>query len=289
MTISKSFDNYLTHVKKYRAHGTYLYYRKNFKVIKPIIHELQYKEEGDIDNLFFENIIDYFLSKTTKKNSKINDAISCIITAFNYNNIKYPKRYKLKDDTESFRALSEDEFNQMLNYIKSLDINKSNNLSWSLAVCLFLDTGVRLSELLDLRFKNVDLDHDIILLDHTKNGKKRYAFFDTLSKDLLIKAKKKNHEHVLWNYDKNKPIDKYSLEHFFNKINRHVDSPYRIHAHRLRKTFATKLLRKGCPLTTISKLLGHQDIRQTMIYLEIDQVMLNKDYREFYPYEIDKT
>jgi integrase len=229
------------------------------------------------------------LSKTTKKHSKINDAISCVITAFNYSDLKYPKRYKLRDDTESFRALTEEEFNQMMNYVSKLDLKQSNNLSWSLAICLFLDTGVRLSELLDLRFKNVDLDNDIILLEHTKNGKKRYAFFDTLSKDLLIKAKRKKHEHVLWNYDKNKPIDKYSLEHFFNKLNRNVDSPYRIHAHRLRKTFATKLLRNGCPLTTISKLLGHQDIRQTMIYLEIDQVMLNKDYREFYPYKKEKA
>ncbi len=151
---------------------------------------------------------------------------------------------------------------------------------------MFLDTGVRLSELLDMKFKNVDFDNQVILLDHTKNDKKRYVFFNILSKDILLRARKNKHQYVLWNYEKNTPLNKRSLEHFFDKINNHINSDTRIHAHRLRKTFATKLLRKGCPVTTISKLLGHQDIRQTMIYLQIDQLLLAKDYKEFYPYEI---
>lgn len=74
------------------------------------------------------------------------------------------------------------------------------------------------------------------------------------------------------------------MEHFFDKLNEYTKPIERIHPHRLRKTFATKLLRNGCPLTTISKLLGHKDIRQTMKYLQIDQVMLERDYNHFYPY-----
>jgi len=46
MLVSKSFDNYLNHVKKYRAHGTYLYYRKNSNVLNPIISELKYISGG---------------------------------------------------------------------------------------------------------------------------------------------------------------------------------------------------------------------------------------------------
>lgn len=284
MKIKDTFSAYLKHVQKYRAEGTHNYYCKNFKVIEPILDELGYEFTYQIDDLFFENIIDYFLSQTTKKNSKINDSISCIITAFNFSSIKHPKRYKLKNDTESFKAISEEELDKILNYVGSLDIKKSNNLSWSLAICLFLDTGVRLSEILDIQFKHIDFDHNAIHLQHTKNGDRRYVFFNILSRDLLIKAKKKKSDYVLWNYERGTRLSKRSLEHFFDKLNNNIKTQERIHAHRLRKTFATKLLRKGCPLTTISKLLGHKDIRQTMIYLEIDQVMLEKDYKEFYPY-----
>ncbi|HOI85728.1 MAG TPA: tyrosine-type recombinase/integrase [Acholeplasmataceae bacterium] len=284
MMIKETFEKYLTHVQKYRAHGTFLYYRKNFKMILPILNDLRYETSESIDKQFFENITDYFLVNTEKKNSKINDALSCIITALNFSDINYPKRYKLRKDTVSFKVLSEHELDQLLNYTSNLNLKRSNNLSWALAICLFLDTGVRLSELLDIRFKNIDYDNNMILLDHTKNGEKRYVFFNTLSNDLLIQARKKRTEYVLWNYEKNTRLNKRSLEHFFDKLNNSIESSERIHPHRLRKTFATKLLSKGCPLTTISKLLGHKDIRQTMIYLQIDNIMLKKDYNNYYPY-----
>ena len=285
MKMKEVFEVFLKHVEKYRAKGTHLYYKKNYNVIIPILDELGYQFTYQIDDLFFENIIDFFMSQTIKKNSKINDAVSCIITALNFNGIKYPKRYKLKDDTESFSALSQSDLQKVINYIEGLDLRSSNNLAWALSIYLFLDTGVRLSELLDIQFKNVDFENKVILLDHTKNGQKRYVFFDTLSIDLLIKAKKRKSNYVLWNYEKNLKLNTRSLEHFFDKMNRDIQPDYKIHAHRLRKTFATRLLRKGCPLTSISKILGHKDIRQTMIYLEIDQVMLAKDYKEYYPYK----
>lgn len=284
MKIEEAFNAYLIHVLKYRSRGTHSYYKKNYNVIIPMLVDLGYIYCYQIDDLFFENLIDYFLAKTTKKNSKINDAISCIITALNFSNVKYPKRYKLKDDTESFKALSDDELDKVLEYVKKMSYSESNNLAWALSICLFLDTGVRLSELLDIRFKNVDFDNNMISLDHTKNGQKRVVFFDELSRDLLLKAKRKKTEHVIYNYEKGTQLNKRSLEHFFDKLNRNLNTDEAIHAHRLRKTFATRLLRKGCPLTTISKLLGHKDIRQTMIYLQIDQVMLAKDYKEFYPF-----
>ncbi len=284
MKIQEVFNLYLRHVNKYRSKGTFAYYRKHFNMLVPILESMGYVETNNIDDQFFENIIDYFMSNTIKKNSKINDTVSCIITAFNFSDVKYPRRYKLQDDTESFKALSEDELDRLLQYVGNLKLNHSNNLSWSLAICLFLDTGVRLSELLEMRFKNIDFDHSMIELDHTKNGEKRYVFFNVLSKDLLMRAYKKKTEYVLWNYEKGTRLNKRSLEHFFDKLNNNIKPAERIHPHRLRKTFATKLLRKGCPLTTISKLLGHKDIRQTMIYLQIDQVMLEKDYKEFYPF-----
>jgi integrase len=285
MKIEETFDKYLKHVKKYRAYDTYLYYRKNFKMILPIIYQLGYITVDSISDDFFENITDYLLEKTEKKNSKINDAISCIITALNFSSIKYPKRYKLKNDTDSFKVLSEYELDVLLKYVSSLKLYESNNLAWALAIYLFLDTGVRLSELLDIKFSNIDFDNEMILLNHTKNGEKRYVFFNVLSSDLLYKAKRKKTEYVLWNYVKNTRLNKRSLEHFFDKLNEKINPSERIHPHRLRKTFATKMLRNGCPITSISKLLGHKDIRQTMVYLQIDQMMLGKDYKEYYPYE----
>ncbi len=284
MRLKDAFEAYLIHVQKYRAKGTHLYYRKNYKTLNPILDSLGYLEAADIDDHFFERIIDYLLANTEKKNSKINDMISSVITALNFSGIKFPRRFKLKNDTESFKALSEDELDALLKYIGKLDLKRSNNLAWSLAIRLFLDTGVRFSEILDLKFEDVDFKLEMIRLRHTKNNERRIVFYNVLSRDLLMMAKRKKKDYVLWNYVTDQKLNQRSLEHFFEKLNDHLKLDQRIHAHRLRKTFATRMLWKGCPLTTISKLLGHKDIRQTMIYLEIDQVILSRDYQEFYPF-----
>jgi len=74
------------------------------------------------------------------------------------------------------------------------------------------------------------------------------------------------------------------LFYFFNIIQRELKFDKKITSHRLRKTFATRLLRNGCPLNTIQKLLGHGDIKMTMKYLEIDRDMLEEDYSIYYPF-----
>ena len=48
-----------------------------------------------------------------------------------------------------------------------------------------------------------------------------------------------------------------------------MKSGYHISAHRLRHTFATRLLNKGADIPTIGNLLGHKDIRTTMRYAEV--------------------
>jgi len=98
MTIKQSIEKYLDHVNRYRSKGTYLYYLKSFKLIESSLNELGYYELNDIDDLIFEELTDFLLKVTNKKNSKINDTISCLITLLNFFEVQHPKRFKLKDD-----------------------------------------------------------------------------------------------------------------------------------------------------------------------------------------------
>ncbi|MDY0139108.1 MAG: site-specific integrase [Candidatus Izemoplasmatales bacterium] len=276
---------YLEHSKKYNSHGTYLYYKKNFKSLLLAFNKINVAYVEDVDDQIFEKLTDYYLNLGKNKNSKINDIISSSITVFRFYSVPIPKRYKLRDDTTGFKALNQTEYSEVKKYVNSLDINNPNNISWGLSILLLLDTGVRLSELFDIKFKNVDLTTESIYLEHTKNGKKRYVLFGKLSRKFLVAASKQKKEYVIWNYNKNARMNKYSLYHFLDKMNVSLEFKHNIHPHRLRKTFATRLLIAGCPLTTISKLLGHSDIKQTMIYLEIDYSMLKLDYDNYYPYD----
>ena len=192
MKFQYMFGKYLNHVRKYRKQGTYMSYKKDFKLLSKTLKFMKVSDTNEIDENFFEEMTDYMLVHTNKKNSKINDTISSCITVFNFFGVKYPRRYKLLDDTTPFKAVNRLDYNKLISYIELLDISVMNNLSLALVIFLSLDSGVRLSELIDIRFENVDFTTNTIYLVHTKNNKNRFVFFGDLSEKLLKKAKTMN-------------------------------------------------------------------------------------------------
>lgn len=285
MLLENCFNDYLEFVSIYRKKGTYRYYYKTFKSLLFILDTLQIKDTIQIDNTIFDKITKCYQEKTDKKNSKINSSISVLITVFNYFKIEYPKRTKLKDDTKSFTALSDIELTKLLKHLKTVNKTYLNNFSCILAIYLFLDTGVRFSEVLEIKTKNIDLENNSIYLDHTKNGYTRYVFFGELSRDYIIEMMKFKKDILLWNFIQDRALKRDSIYHFIDKLNRDLNYRFSLHPHRLRKTFATNLLKQGCNLAIISKLLGHRDIKQTMIYLQTDTLLLSQEYKRYYPYK----
>jgi len=287
MQLLDLINDYLNHAKLFKRKGTYDYYVKTSKALLKAFRFLEYKTVDDLNQKSLVDLINYYQKQTPKKNNQINKDISFLYTVLRFNKVKHNMRdfEKLPNDRTSFRPLSDELLNKFLSYLKTLDVNESNNLSWVLSMYLMLDTGVRMNELLNIKTKNIDLASKTIILDTTKNGTQRIVFFNTLSYDLLVKAVRKNKEYIIWNYNKNERMNRVAIFYFMNKVFKNVDSQTKIHAHRLRKTFATKLLKMGCPVTTIQKLLGHKDIKMTMIYLEIDNTMLSDHYFNFYPYK----
>lgn len=286
MKIHDLFSDYMEYCALYLKKGSQDYYRKSFKSLSIALTDLSITDTDQFNKNTLNDLVRYYKTKTDKKNSKINDVISALYSAVNrFDDInKLPKRISLIDDTTSFKPLSKKDLNKMMRYLGSLNLNESNNLIWVFSIYLMLDTGVRLNELVNIKTEHVDISNKRILLVETKNSRRRMVSYGVLAGSIIKKVFNKKHEYLLWNALQNKPLQKRSLEHFFEKMNRDLKFDISIHAHRLRKTFATSLLKMGCPLTTIQKLLGHRSITQTMIYLEVDNEMIDKDYREFYPY-----
>lgn len=129
-----------------------------------------------------------------------------------------PKFEKLPDDTTTFIPLSDELLEKYLKFLKSLDSNEYNNLSWVLSMYLMLDTGVRMNELLHIKTKNIDLASNSIILEHTKNNIKRVVFFDRLSRETLIKTMKHNNEYIILNYNKDEPMNRAAIFYFMNKV-----------------------------------------------------------------------
>jgi site-specific recombinase XerD len=54
-----------------------------------------------------------------------------------------------------------------------------------------------------------------------------------------------------------------------------------VHPHRFRRTSATLALRRGMPLELVSKMLGHEQLSTTQLYLDLSEDDLEAAHRKY--------
>lgn len=86
----------------------------------------------------------------------------------------------------------------------------------------------------------------------------------------------KNPEYV----DKDKHTDKGSIEGIIREMGKRAGVD-KTHPHRFRRTGATKALENGMPILTVSKILGHESVGTTQIYLDISEDNIEHEHRKY--------
>jgi integrase len=140
--------------------------------------------------------------------------------------------------------------------------------NWLQELIIFgVNTGMRLSEILSLSWKDVDLDRNTAIVMESKNREKRTIPFNQAALTLL-KAKSKvrsiktdlffySHAHTL--------IDKCNVGKVFRKVIKKAKIE-NLRFHDLRHTFATRLVQAGQDLYRVQLLLGHKTPFMTQRY-----------------------
>ena len=146
---------------------------------------------------------------------------------------------------------------------------------------LFYDTGIRETELIELKCGDVDLARRTITV-HGKGGKTRMV---PISQQLCerLAAIMTSPEESLFKTDKGAkmyPRLVYRIVHKYLEPSKTVSqsSP-----HTLRHSFATAMLNNGAPIEAIKELLGHANLTATQIYTHTTYEKLNKIYRQAHP------
>jgi site-specific recombinase XerD len=135
----------------------------------------------------------------------------------------------------------------------------------------FVHAGLRRSELIHLQYSDVDLDNHTIFVRQGKGAKDRMipispALAVTLHRytDERNKAHKSCPEFFASSKaDKGITLD--GLKHLIDQVCRITGVKFS--SHKLRHTFATLMLEGGCDIYSLSKMMGHTDIKTTTIYL----------------------
>jgi len=139
-------------------------------------------------------------------------------------------------------------------------------------------TGLRLSELVNLKIKNIDSQRMNIFVENSKGKKDRYTILPPKLLDELRQYYKLFHPKE-WLFHGCKPGQQLSIDSIartFRATRKKAGITKEGGIHTLRHCFATHLLEAGTDIRTVQHLLGHADIATTMVYLHVTNKLISK-------------
>ncbi|MBS1516636.1 MAG: tyrosine-type recombinase/integrase [Bacteroidetes bacterium] len=132
-------------------------------------------------------------------------------------------------------------------------------------------TGIRKGELLNLKYTDVDVENLSIFIRQGKGNKDRvipinYRLAESLQKYLELRNKAyKTCPEFFTSYTHDMGLTESGLKRLVARIVK--TSGIKFSLHKLRHTFATLMLEGGCDIYSLSRMMGHSDIKTTTIYL----------------------
>jgi integrase len=191
----------------------------------------------------------------------VNRELACLKCMFN-KAIEWSKAY----DNPVRKVKLFKEKNQRTRYLEQNEIPKfiescSDHLKPIVIVAVF--TGMRKSEILNLKWEDIDFKRGIIYLLHTKNNEKREVLMnDIVSKALSSIERHKDSPYVFLSHT-GKPYT--NVRKSFETALKKCDI-INFRFHDLRHTFASQLVMMGIDIKTVQELMGHKTIEMTLRY-----------------------
>lgn len=282
----REFENYLNIDLNYSKNTVASY-------INDLDKFITYYKNLDIIKLNTTNIEKYIKTLEDAAPATVSHNISSLKTFYNYeikmgkidsNPMDAIKPPKLGTHLPVYLTI--DEIDNLLD-IEVKDPFSSRNKA---LLELMYATGLRISEVITLEFKNIDFE-DCIVRVMGKGNKERIVPINDIAikylndyienyRPLLIKKNinnyifLNNHGNMMTRQGVFKIIKNYAEIKGINK---------NIGPHTLRHTFATHLLENGADLRIIQELLGHSDISTTQIYTHLTNETLHNEYKEYFP------
>lgn len=138
-------------------------------------------------------------------------------------------------------------------------------------------TGVRVSELCNINFEDIDFEEHTIRI-RGKGDKIRIVFVDDETLDAIKKFSGTRITGPLFEGQQGKNISPRAIQHIF----RHY-APVGITPHKIRHSYASELYRRSKNLRVVQENLGHTSIKTTEIYLHTDLDERRQVYQQFFP------
>ena len=237
-------------------------------------------------------LIDKGFSKLSisRKISAIKSYIT-FLEKFNYSSDNYSELITIPKKTRILpKVMTEKEINQL---IKHVEINTKKNLRDDALIELLYSTGLRVSEVANLKIGDINFEKSEIKI-LGKGNKQRVVIFNNKSKEKIIKYLKNDKRLISLNTGalfQNKfkqSLSPRSIQRLLKKYLNFSGINSKYSTHTLRHTFATHLLEGGADIKVIQQLLGHSSPETTKIYTHLSSPALKNVYNNSHPRSFSK-
>ncbi len=154
-------------------------------------------------------------------------------------------------------------------------VEATNNIKHKLVLMFLYYAGLRLNEVRNLRWQDLDFDREIIHVKAAKGEKERVVFLHPKLKELL-KIYRIGTEGLIFLSQRGEKYNKRTIQQIVKHAAKKSEIKKKVTPHTLRHSFATHLLESGADIRYIQQLLGHKDLKTTQIYTHV----ANKDIKK---------
>jgi len=291
------FIEYLEYEKGY-SKKTIISYEKDLELFNKYLKENKIENITSIDY----NTIRKYLSHLHEKkyeSSSISRKISTLRSFFKYNlkekNIKNNPMTLISNPKKEKKLPKYLNYEEMEKLLNSIDTSELEGIRDRLIIELLYSTGIRVSELVNIKIKDIKIkENQINILG--KGNKERIVLFGEKAKEMIkiyLNAYKEYFKgNILNDYllinKKGKQLTTNKIELIVKDVLKKSSLKLNISPHTLRHTFATHMLDSGADLKSVQELLGHENLKTTAIYTHISNERLKHVFVNSHPRALKK-
>lgn len=277
MLLNEAIDKFIKYVKVTKSKGTNDYYKYYLKVLNLNMGKL------NCETINNDMILNFIISQRDRNpnisNATLNKFIGTLKTVLLYSSNIELKFSKLKEQKKIIPTVSLIISNRIFNYYQK-NMKDKNTFRNYVFLKLLLDTGLRLSEIINIKLYNIDFITSSIHVRVTKTDVDRYVCFTESTRNLLNKFIVTNsiNNYIFYDFKTNNKMTTSSVESFIYRLKKKLNIGENITPHKWRHTFATNYLKNGGDLETLRLLLGHSNLKTTQKYLHLNKQDIINNY-----------
>ena len=283
----RSFFNFLI-IEKGLSKNTVKAYETD---IKGFIKWINQNNKQSLLNIKESSVNQYksYLFSLKLKSSSVNRKISSLKSFYLFLLKKKLIRYSPFSEVISPKqekylpaSMSESEVEKLLN---SPDASKDIEQRDKAMIEMLYATGMRISELINLRITDIDMNRSVIKVMGKGSKERLIPFGESASEALFnyLKIRKDSSSKEVFISNRGRKITRVA---FWQRIKVYLlreNLKISISPHTLRHAFATHLLNRGADLRSVQLLLGHSDLSTTQIYTHIAKQRLGDVLKKHHP------